>query len=243
MKPLPFLTVLVAATCLTAPARVASGAETILDADFDDKTVGLPIGTGGAALGEPMLVSSTISAVIQDLPLATPNLKINDSDLSEAGFVRFGFLHDWVIDQGTLTISATLHFQAYEDYMIRVRERRANSRKFLDLSFGSSANIWYTDDNTPVPVAIGTYETDRTYALVLEFDLDADTYSITFDGVPLLTGETHDVIYGIGAVWFGQQADEDDDGEYNLDDLLVTSTWVPTAVTPATWAGTKAAWR
>lgn len=241
MRPLPSHVVAVVAACFLAPA--ARGAETVLDADFDDKTVGLPIGTGGAAVGEPMLVSSTISAVIQDLPLPTPNLKINDSDLSEAGFVRFGFLHDWIIDHGVLTISCTVHFQAFEDYLFRVRERRANSHRFLDLSFGSSANIWYTDHDTPTPTAIGNYETNRDYTLVMEFDLDADTYSVEFDGVTLLAGESYGSPYGIGAVWFGQQADEDDDGEFNVDDLLVTATQVPTAVTPATWAGTKAAWR
>lgn len=249
MKPLPepksrrFLPVLVAVAALALAGTARATPTIVLGADFNDKTVGLPIGTGGAAAGEPVLVNTTISAVVQELPLATPNLKINDSDLLDAGYVRFEFTNQWVITEGVVTISFTWLAQAYEDYVIRVRELRARSRKFLDLSFGSSANIYYTDDDTPAATAIGTYETNHEYAFVLTFDLDAGTYSVTMDGLPLLTDETHGVPYGIGAVLFGQQADEDDDGEYNLDDLVVTATQVPTPVTPATWAATKAAWR
>ena len=244
MRPLTLLSAMTT-WCVLASTTAAPAVETILSANFDDKTVGLPIGTGGPTVGEPVLVNSTISALIQDLPLSTPNLKINDSDLLDAGFVRFEFLHQWDIVTGVVTVSVNVLFQAYEEYVFRVRELRVrNSKKFLDLSFGSSSNIYYTDENSPTPAVIGSYAVNHEYTLVLTFDLDTDTYSVVWDGVPLLTDEPYgDTPYGIGALLFGQQADEDDDGEYNLDNLVVTATEVPTAVQPTTWARAKTDFR
>lgn len=243
MKPLPFVVALLF-PALALPSGADRGAEIILEANFDDKTVNEPIGLGGAIVGEPVSVNSTVSATVKDWPLDTPNLKINDVDLFDPGYVRFEFLNQYVITHGTLVISANVWFQAYEEYVFRVRELRARSKKFLDLTFGSTGTMRYSDENSPVITPIAYYEVGRLIPLVITFDLDAGTYDVEWDGQLVLDDEPHGVdVYGIGALLFGMLADEDNDGEFNLDDLVVTATEVPTPVAPRSWAGTKAAYR
>ena len=48
---------------------------TLLDANFDDKTIDAAIGTGGAAAGEPALVTGG-SAIVRDTPFSTPGLEL-----------------------------------------------------------------------------------------------------------------------------------------------------------------------
>jgi hypothetical protein len=221
-----------------------SGTEILLDAHFDGEPLDQPIATGGAAVGEPTSVTTTITAVVHAWPMATPSVKINDDDAFEAGFVRFQFIDDQIIESGTLTIRATIWFQAYEEYTIRVRELRiANSRRFLDLGFGSSGIVGFRDQDTTTPRAITTFDVHRPVPLVIAFDMDAATYDVEFDGVTVLDDEPHGVTpYGIGAILFGHEGDEDDDGEFSVDDLLVT--WQgPSAVEPESWAAAKASYR
>ena len=249
MKPLPTPLVLFALACLL-PAR-ARGIETVLDADFDDKTIDLPIGLGGAIVGEPMSITGT-TAFVKEWPLTTPNLKINDDDLSqtEAGYVKFELLDSAILLEGTVVISFDIQFQAYEDYVFLVRDRRGNrfGKKYLDLLLGSSGNVLYRDDDTPVATLIGTYQVGRLVPVRFTFDLDAGIYDLEFDGVALLSGETHGVVppaggtVGIGAVFFGMQADDDPFGEYNIDNLLVTVEQT-TGVEPRAWAGVKSLYR
>ncbi|MFN8177083.1 MAG: hypothetical protein U0167_04115 [bacterium] len=231
---------------LLAPPT-AHAVKTILSANFDSEPIDQPIATSGPAFGEPVSVTSTITAFVRSYPYPTPSLKINDDDLLDAGFVRFQFLTpDTVVTHGIVTISATLWFTAYEEYGIRVRERGSRSQKFCDLVFGSTGSIRYIDQNTPnlAPTPLGSYVVGRPEALVMTFNMDDGIYSVTFDGIPLLVNETHGVPdpHGIGAVLFGMEADDDISGEFNLDDLLVTVE-TPTATSPVSWAKTKASYR
>lgn len=218
---------------------------TILSANFDNLPIDEPVPTGGPTQGEPVSVTSTITAFIHDYPFSTPSLKINDDDLLDAGFVRFQFLEpDTSVTSGVLTISADLWFVNYEEYGIKVRERRARSQKFCDLEFGSKGNIRYMDQNSPSlsAVPLGNYVVGTPQHLVMQFNLDDGIYSVSMDGVPLLTNETNGVPYGIGAVLFGMEADDDVSGEFSLDNLTVTLE-TPTATTPVTWAKTKEPYR
>jgi hypothetical protein len=226
-----------------APAHAT---HVILQADFDDEPLDQPIQTGGATVGEPVAVSSTISAIVRAWPFPTPSLKINDDDLLDPGFVRFHFLDsDSTVDHGIVEISATLWFTNLEEYAIRVRERRANSRRFLDLAFGSSGIVVYKDQDTLTYQVIGTYEAGRPLSLVIRFDMDAATYSVRLDGTTLLADEPHGALppyQGIGAVLFGMEADDDPHGEFNLDDLVVTADET-TPVAAVSWAATKVRYR
>ncbi|MHC4970477.1 MAG: hypothetical protein ACYTF4_17945, partial [Planctomycetota bacterium] len=73
-----------------------AGASTLLEADFDDKTIDAPIGTGGAAVGEPVSVSPNIIATVRAAPFATPSLEIVDNNDDPpsgfAGAARFEFI-------------------------------------------------------------------------------------------------------------------------------------------------------
>lgn len=241
MKRLP-LSVLAALT-LAVPAA-AGGPEILLSANFDDKPVGLPIGTGGAAVGEPTSVTSTITAIVRDWPTATPSLKVNDDDLSDAGFVRFMFLEDRAVDTGTLTIQTSVWFQAFEEYSFEVQRAASPANRFLvELSFGSTGTVRYRDRDTLTYTELGSYELGRMIPLVITFDLEAELYDIELDGLLILNDEPPGLTtYQIQALRFGMPSDEDDDGEFSLEDLLVV--WQgPSAVDAGTWAAIKALYR
>ena len=215
MTRMPLSSALIPAALLSfAPSLDA--AEAILVANFDDKIVGQPVGLGGAAPGEPVSVNTTVSAYIQDEPLPSPNLKVNDIDLLDAGFVRFEFEDRQEVENGVWELSCTMLFQAFEEYSIRVRNLATNStfrRQFLDVSFGSTGIVRYTDYDSPFPTVVGSYDLKRPIPLVLTFDMEAGTYDITWDGVQVVTAQPHglaDQSVGIGAVLFGMLEDEDD---------------------------------
>lgn len=244
MKLLPLLRLSLA--CLLCTAGTALAARTILQADFDAEPLDEPIATGGPSLGQPVSVSGTITAFVHAWPYTTPSLKINDADLLDPGFVRFQFIDsDTVVAIGTVVISAQLWFTNFEEYGIRVRERRiSNSKRFLDLVFGSTGIVRYRDQDTTTLVDIGTYSTSRPLSLVMTFDLDAATYSVELDGTTLLTDEPGATppYQGIGAILIGLEADDDPHGELSVDDLVVTAD-SPTSVGVTSWAGTKALYR
>lgn len=240
--PLPYLFL---ASFLTVGS--AHAVETILQANFDGEPLDVPIGTGGALNGQPVAVGGAISAIVRGWPLSTPSLKIDDDDLLDPGFVRFLFVDtDSVVATGTAVISATLWFQNFEEYGIRVRERRtANSKRFLDLVLGSTGFVRYKDTDTTTLQDIGTYSLYTPLPLVITFDMDAATYSVELDGVMLLSNEPHGALppyQGVGAILFGMEADDDPHGEFNLDDLVVTKE-EPTAVESTSWAEAKALYR
>src|SRR5262245_63468512 len=92
MKPLPLRSAwLVCLACLSITGT-ALATTTILQANFDAEPVDTPIATGGPSVGEPVSVTSTITAIVRPWPYATPSLKINDADLLDAGFVSFRYI-------------------------------------------------------------------------------------------------------------------------------------------------------
>ena len=74
----------------TAIAGTPSSPTVLLEADFDNKPAGLPIGTGDAELNEPFDLSGLSATVIEDSASQNHLRVINESGTTGARRVKFG---------------------------------------------------------------------------------------------------------------------------------------------------------
>ncbi|MBM3286851.1 MAG: T9SS type A sorting domain-containing protein [Candidatus Eisenbacteria bacterium] len=217
-SPLVLVVLLLTAAALLAPAASAT---VYLKADFDDKLVGLHIGMGGAALGEPVSRIG-VADTVRGGAMPTPCLDIMDNSTTSAGNLRFEFLESQEVTAGGLVISMNLWFPAYEQFFIYIREQGTSARSFLNLRFAESGAVSCSDANGDNGV-IGSYETGRHYRVWIFFAMDTGLYSVYLDGAPAIISEDHGVTdRGVGAVLLGCSYDTDRDGRFYVDDLSVT---------------------
>ncbi len=184
-------------------AAIPAAADTVyLQANFNDKPLDTPIGTGGPTLGEPVQVGSQIIATVRADPLATPSLEIQDNDDYAVGCVLFEFLGSAEITTGTVAVMATLWFHepgSGHSFCIYVREQGSSAHMFTNLNFQPDRNISYGDQNT-FPTLIGTYQTGRPFTVAIVYDLDAGHYDVYLDNSLALANEPHGITErGVGA--------------------------------------------
>lgn len=226
-----------------SPAWVGAAAETILECNFDSKTIDQPIGIGGPSVNEPVDLNEA-SAMVRATPLTTPCLEIVD-DSNSARSVRFEFLNDAEIVSGQLTVTMTLQMAELQNCAIALRENSSASQSFLDVYFFSSGVIRYSDLDTPLGSAtIGTYAAGVSTTIQIQLDMDARVYDLQVGGSLLLDDEPLGTsARGIGSVLVGYLNDVDTIGTLSVDDVLVTATVIPTAVETESWGAIKSRWR
>ncbi len=234
---------LLAFIALSVSAMVATADVVYLEAAFNDKTIGAPIGTGGPAVGEPVVVSTTITAIVTESPMLSPSLQIADNSETTAGSARFEFLESAEITTGTVVVAADLWFEEISEgsyYYLYVRERSGSSAKFASLVFEPDGLV-YLGDAAGGHGSIGSYEAGSLYRIIINFDMDAETYDVYLDGSLVRDDQPHSVVgdYGVGAVLVGCREDADLDGTFNIDALTVTDTMQPTSTEEATWGRIK----
>jgi len=211
-----FVTTAILAIALSAPAQV------LLEADFDDKPIDQPIGTGGAAVGEPINVGSSITAIVRDTPMATPSLEIADSSQTSAGAARFELLDGAEVSSGWLRISMQAYLPDLEsDFVIMIRESGSSAYAFADVDFAQDGQIWGSDAAGGTG-ALGPYLPNTLQAVELLFDLEGHTWDLYVNGILLLDQRDHGITTaGIGAVLVGCGWDSDEIGTGYVDNLLV----------------------
>lgn len=240
--------ILFGVACLSLGIFASTGIaeQTYLVATFDDKTVDAPIGTGGAAVGEPISVDALITAFVRSAPFPSRSLEIQDNDTFSAGSLRFEFLNGVEVSSGLVVILADLYFFEFSEgwqFTLYVREAQFSSESFLTARFLSDGNITANDKNSSLGV-IGSYQTGQPLSVILAYNMDAGTYDVYLDGVQVVTDEPHGVTdRGIGAVLFGCDSDADLTGKFAIDQIRVLDYLPPVAVEPATWGKIKALFR
>lgn len=209
---------------LVTTAVFSAQAEVLLDASFNDKPIDVPIGTGGAEVGEPTAIGSGLSAIVRSSPMSSSSLEIKDIVDFGAHTARFDFVGLSEVNAGKVAISLELWFAEFDDYVFYVRESQFAGSAFLTLAFRNSGNLMYSDADNGGNTEIGSYELGRPLHLFIEFDMDAGTYNVTFDGSRLLEGETHGITDdGIGSVSIGIDHDADLLGTVYVDNLFVST--------------------
>jgi hypothetical protein len=210
---------LVIAAAFLASSDVS--AQVLLRADFDDKAIDAPIGTGGAVVGEPTAVWR-VTAIVRDSPLSSPSLEISDLDDFGSGWADFDFLADAEISSGFVSISADIWMTAIENYNLGVRESGSAACFFLDVEFRDDGvgRAW---DRTGIVDIDPSYPTGRVIPIEIIFDMDAGTYDLYYDESLALEDRPHGEISscGVGSVFFGTLDDADYDGTIYVDNIEV----------------------
>jgi hypothetical protein len=230
---------LLALPFLVTPMVALAAETTILDCNFDDKVVGELIGTGGAALHEPV-TRDGIPAIVRAQPFASPSLEISEDWGFGARAVRFEFLNDLAITAGMLRMTFDLQFDDLNSFNFYVREKSFSAVSFLDLNFTNDGSINASDLNGLSTSFLGSYTPGTVIPVTLAYNLDALTYDLTIGTNTPIVGESLGPIpQGIGAILIGPGHDADSTGTFHLDNLKVTATQIPEPVTPSTWSRVK----
>ncbi|MFH1145080.1 MAG: hypothetical protein V1774_11100 [Candidatus Eisenbacteria bacterium] len=235
----------VGALVLALFAGAAAQAEQVyLQANFDGKTIDQPIGTGGAAVGEPVSIAEDyIDTAVRATPMPTPCLEITDQDDYYAGAVRFELLDNVEITSGTVVVAADFwipaDLEAGIGCYLGVRESDGASHSFTNVRFLDGGSIGCDDAGGGLGT-VGTYAFGELVRVIILFDLDEATYDLRVNGELLLDDQPHDVVgAGIGALEIGCESGASVGNSYFVDNIHVGDE-IPTPVEFETWGGVKA---
>ncbi len=180
-----------------------------LHAPFDDKPPFSNIGTGGAAVGEPITIGANLSAIVTQITPGENVLRLDRTGTSTAATrVTFGLIDDMeatsTAGNGFVRIRLTLIPSALDDYSVMVRESDGSTQNFLHLLLQSDGDIRANDAAGNIPVNPLTYAAGDTLAIEVVFDMDAGTHSLSVNGDALYSGRAHGITArGIGRVLVG----------------------------------------
>ena len=165
----------------------------LLDVDFENQPPGQPIGTGGAALGQPTFVSTFVDAIVRDAPMASRSLEITWNTAPEtASGIRFGLLGGVEASANLLSITLDLHAHVASRYYVFIREATTAAQSFggLHLTQDGIAALFDASGSQLVAHDLAFGQTRR---LRWDYDLDARTYAFSLDGERLVEGRPHGV--------------------------------------------------
>ncbi len=197
---------------------------TLLDANFDDKTVDEPIGTGGAEVGEPIDVYAGLSATVREDPFPGHALEILRSSEGSTAPVIFEFLDEASVDVGKVTVSFDVIIVTPDNYeLITVYEQGFWSSTFAKIYTDASGNLRLSDASGYYGI-LGLYTYSQFYNFKLVFDCVADTYDLFIDDVPIVEDRAHGKSgVGIGRLAFKIVHSASLDSGFVIDELLVTA--------------------
>lgn len=215
-------------------STTADAQELLLAADFDDKPLNQPIDTGGAALGEPVNVSTVLDAVVRDDVMPGKALALSwNTPASAAAYVRFQWSDDMEIRTGTVSIwlRVTPGMAPAEDwvggYPVSLREAGSSAKSFGTLYFSRTKTASVSDaTGGPATTLPGfTWSPGQSYLIEWVYDMDAGTYNLSIDGQPYINNRPHNVNMdgrGLGALLVGIGSSSHPDSRIDVDDILVT---------------------
>jgi hypothetical protein len=194
----------------------------LLDADFDDKTVDMPIGTGGPDAGEPISIDGDISTMVRENLFATPSLEIvRTLDGSTANLI-FEFVGSASVDVGNVSMNMDVIFHTVDSYIIAdFREQGYWSATFCQIYTISDGSIRLTD-MAGYSGIIGWFVTGQPYNFQVVFDTEADTYDVYLDETPVIEGRSHGLVgMGIGRMAIKVSSSASVGAGLDIDNLLI----------------------
>ncbi len=194
----------------------------VLDANFDDKTVGQPIGTGGAQVGEPTAITTGLQTEVVENGVGNRGLRLRNAGAGTAQSVRFQFLDNLEVDSGVIAFDFDVRFAIRDFYQFLVRERNTSSSNFASLRFFNDGTLALTDADGGVSLPPISYNAGQLYRLRFIFDTDADTYSVLLDNTELVVDRAHTVSSrDVGAIAIGVLGNATAAAELTIDALQV----------------------
>lgn len=208
--------------CLAALPGWAATA-VLLDANFNDKPLNTPIGTGGASVGEPIFVNSELQATVRDALFTSPSLYLKNlnGSIHSSHRIMFELLDGAEVQNGYLLIAFKLRAPStLTNFSFIIREQGSSANQYASLLFGGSGSI-QSSDGTGQLLNIGTYSPGDTLRVEYFYDLGAGTYDLFVNDAVLIANRPHGVVdlnSGIGTLGFAPTQN----GVWAVDDILVT---------------------
>lgn len=229
-RPLLFIALLLLAAL---PFHAAAGPIVLLDAHFDDKTPDAPIGTGGAALGEPTFVHPVLDAVVRAEPGSGTNqeLELAAGPGTSTLSTRFELLDSVEIMEGMLHIEVEFILGTSETFRsvhLYIREQGGSAVSFANLTLRDNGTLALSGDGIAPQSWPGLVQFEARNEIELMFDMDQGRYWFWFNGADLAPsdGYAHGISErGIGRLSASLAASSDDPRSARMDGLLVT--WLP----------------
>lgn len=192
---------------LCAVPAAAGGAEAriLLEADFNAEPLDMMIGTGGPALGQPIQVDPGLLAMVRAAPLPSPSLELAHDLPGLARSLRFEFPGSEEVVHGDVELRFVFRAEQLDFFiLVYVREQGGSAQSFLTMNLDSSGAISAGDGSGEPAIDIGTYQPGVDYRIHATFHLDAGTWDLSLDDVPVVIGRPHGVEdRGIGGLLFG----------------------------------------
>lgn len=171
-----------------------------LEADFEDKTAGLPIGTGGAAVHEPFAKDSAMDAIVVEVAPGVKILDMSSTNTSIAWSLRWQFLDSLEVRSGLYIMDFDMLTETRDRYRVSLREPSFSTNNFMNLDFRVDGTMQLLDATGNAFLTGVTYEENRVYQYRIIHNLDAGIYDIFRDGIPLIRERSHGIATrGIGA--------------------------------------------
>jgi len=212
----------------------------LLEADFEDEPVDQVIGTGGAALGQPVSFNATVPRVRAGL-FPSQALEIPDGSQTSTNSVTFEFLDDAEIDDQPVSITAWLQTDSDTTYFMRLREQGSNTQTILDVSIAADGYVAVRDGDGFTD-QVGAVLPGVPFRLELALEMGGRAYSLWVDGERVrhrapLGG---DGSRGVGRVIFAADYDFDFAGRLLIDEIRAHA-WNPVVTSVSPGAAPRAA--
>ncbi len=174
-----------------------------LEADFEDKTAGLPIGLGGAVVHEPVTKDASVSAIVLEAAPGVNIIDISSTNTATSQKVRWQFLDNLEVRTGLAIMDFDISMPTIDKYGVSLREKDTSAQAFMTLQHQSDGLLRLSDANGTVFSSGVTYVANRVYQYRVVLDLDAGIYNVFRDGIPLARERAHGVTAtGLGAILF-----------------------------------------
>ena len=174
------------AALLLPLSGLALAAETILLANFNNKPLNQPIGTGGAAMGEPTSVSPVIDAVVRSAPGGGRMLEMFMEQRPSTNSVIFQFLGNQEVTSGQMLFQARIRLAAADEFSnigIRLREANGASQSFMNMNlFSLDRRLQIQRPGVPVTSFFNVLQLSDTNDLAVLYDLDEMFISVCLNG-------------------------------------------------------------
>jgi hypothetical protein len=222
--------------CLPAPAF---GDMEYMTVNFDDKTVGQPIGTGGPSNGEPSWIDDGLAAIVRSTPYGTRCLEF--SSVSASG--DMGFDLDSPVSSGVVAIVADVWFYDNNDWMHALKLRNSYNQQIATIWFdaGGLARITALDFTTIENIP---YVTGRSIPILMIVDFDARTWSVWIDEFQWVNNEPlFEQIENFKRVMVNVGYGTTEDSRCSIDQIRVLDYVPEVPVRTTTWGTLRALYR
>ncbi len=195
---------------------------TVLQADFENKTTGAPIGRGGAEANEPYGLGSYLDAIVVEPVAGNKVLDLSTTYTSVGQAARWQFLKNMEIRSGVIVLDFDIQLSSLNHYAIGVYEPLHLEKSFVNLQFESDGSMRVHDANGYHPTLAVSYNAGQLYHYRFLFSASTSTYTIFRDGTPILREQNNGITTrGIGAVIYRAYSATVGSAHMQLDNLRV----------------------